>query len=73
MRFSIDIQNWKAQARFGTIYPAGATTSELKASFSEKSVLFFLEKSQNKNCVVYTANVDEDGRLDRNNPIHPYW
>ena len=73
MRFSIDIDNWKAQARFGTFYPAGAKTSQLKAAFSEKNVLFFIEKSQNSNCVVYVANVDEDGKLDRQNPIHPYW
>ncbi len=35
--------------------------------------LFYVQRSHNKNTIVYDLNVNEDGRLVTETPIHPYW
>eukprot|EP00511_Aplanochytrium_stocchinoi_P005373 CAMPEP_0204838490 /NCGR_PEP_ID=MMETSP1346-20131115/31170_1 /ASSEMBLY_ACC=CAM_ASM_000771 /TAXON_ID=215587 /ORGANISM="Aplanochytrium stocchinoi, Strain GSBS06" /LENGTH=144 /DNA_ID=CAMNT_0051974607 /DNA_START=234 /DNA_END=665 /DNA_ORIENTATION=- len=58
--------------RFEGALPKGATTEELQHTFKQKQVLFYIEKSQNTNCVVYEANV-VDGKLDQVEPLKVYW
>jgi len=60
------------EKRLSSIFPKGAVTEELKKNFSEKNVVFFIEKSQNTNCVVYEANV-VDGKLCKEDPLKAYW
>jgi hypothetical protein len=37
------------------------------------NLLFYIERSLNKNTVIYEANFDEDGRLYKKNPIKAHW
>jgi hypothetical protein len=40
---------------------------------SEPNQLFFLQRSMNANTIVYVANLNSDGRLDRRAPIEIFW
>jgi len=56
-------------SRFTNAVPVGAQQSaELRAAFLRKPVLFYLERSQNTNCVVYEANVPTRGGWWRPTP-----
>jgi hypothetical protein len=35
--------------------------------------LFYLQRDPNTNTVIYELNVDENGVLDKDKPVHPYW
>ena len=53
--------------------PKGAQkTDELLKAFQDKHVLFYIERSQNSNAVIYEANVN-DGKLDQETPVKVYW
>jgi hypothetical protein len=32
-----------------------------------------VQRSHNKNTIVYDLNISPDGKLDIKNPVHPYW
>ena len=36
-------------------------------------LLFFVQRTHNKNTVIYELNSQTDGELDKNNPLHPSW
>jgi len=35
--------------------------------------LFYIQRSHNKNTIVYDLNILPDGKLNKESPIHPYW
>ena len=35
--------------------------------------LFYVQRSHNKNTIVYDLNILPDGKIDQEAPIHPYW
>jgi hypothetical protein len=35
--------------------------------------LFYVQRDPNSNTIIYDLNQDASGRLDNENPIHPYW
>lgn len=35
--------------------------------------LFYVQRTPNANTIVYELNIDSDGKLDEENPVHPYW
>lgn len=39
----------------------------------EDHMLFYIQKSFNKNTVVYTLNVDKDGKINTTEPIKVFW
>jgi len=39
----------------------------------EPNQIFFVQRSLNSNTIVYTANLDGDGRLDPKQPVDVYW
>ena len=38
-----------------------------------EKMLFYLQRSHNKNTIIYDLNTLPDGKLDIKNPIHVYW
>ena len=57
-----------------TTCPGGAQkTDELLKAFQAKNVLFYIERNQNSNAVIYEANVGADGKLDQKEPVKVYW
>ena len=40
---------------------------------TDKNMIFYIQKSYNKNTVVYAANIGKDGKLDPKNPVLAYW
>ena len=40
---------------------------------SEPNQVFYIERSSNSNTVIYAANLDKDGKLDKNEPIVAFW
>ena len=38
-----------------------------------KKLLFYIQRNHNENTIVYDANFDKLGNLDKSNPIHVYW
>lgn len=40
---------------------------------AEPHQVFYIERSSNSNTVIYCANLDKDGKLDRSEPIKAYW
>lgn len=40
---------------------------------TEPRQVFYVERSSNSNTVVYCANLDKDGKLDKSEPIVAYW
>ena len=40
---------------------------------NEPNQLFYIQRSVNDNTVIYAANLDRRGRLDRDTPIDVYW
>ncbi len=40
---------------------------------TEDHLLFYIQKSFNKNTVVYTLNVDKDGKINPSEPIKVFW
>lgn len=40
---------------------------------SEPNQVFYIERSSNSNTVVYCANLDKDGKLNKNEPVIAYW
>ncbi len=40
---------------------------------AEPAQLFYVQRSKNRNTVIYAARFDAQGRLDRRNPIAVYW
>jgi len=38
-----------------------------------KKLLFYIQRNHNKNTIVYDANFDKSGSLNKDNPIHVYW
>ncbi|GBG28361.1 Hypothetical Protein FCC1311_045842 [Hondaea fermentalgiana] len=59
--------------RFAGAMPAGATSEELQSTFCGKNVLFYIERSNNSNAVIYEANVGADGKLVTEEPVKVYW
>ena len=39
----------------------------------EPGMLFYLQRSTNPNTIIYAANFDEDGALNRRRPVSVYW
>lgn len=39
----------------------------------DENMLFYIQKSYNTNTVVYAANIDADGNLDKKEPILVFW
>jgi hypothetical protein len=37
------------------------------------SKLFYVQRDPNTNTIIYDLNMDSNGQLDTDNPIHPYW
>jgi len=40
---------------------------------NEPNMLFYIERSVNSNTVVYAANIDSHGHVDRDAPVNAYW
>ncbi|PKP45391.1 MAG: DUF4833 domain-containing protein [Bacteroidetes bacterium HGW-Bacteroidetes-12] len=40
---------------------------------SDENMLFYIQKSYNTNTVVYAANIDTDGNLNKKEPILVFW
>ena len=40
---------------------------------AEPNQEFYIERSSNSNTVVYCANLDKDGKLDKSEPVKAYW
>ncbi len=40
---------------------------------NDPDVLFYLQRSTNANTIVYAANIDSHGQLDRHNPVEVFW
>lgn len=40
---------------------------------TDKNMLFYIQKSFNTNAVVYTANIDESGKLNPKEPVKVFW
>ena len=40
---------------------------------TDKNLLFYIQKSFNTNAVVYTANIEKDGKLDPKEPVKVFW
>jgi hypothetical protein len=40
---------------------------------SEPNMLFYIERSSNSNTVIYAANLDAHGKLDKDEPVIAYW
>lgn len=40
---------------------------------TDENMLFYIQKSYNTNTVVYTANIDENGNLNKKEPILVFW
>lgn len=40
---------------------------------ADKKMMFYLQRTSNKNTIVYELNYGSDGRLDSEEPIHVYW
>ena len=36
-------------------------------------LLFYIQRSSNKNTIIYKANFNKDGMLDRSHPVNAYW
>ena len=51
-------------------YP-GADTFPIPPA--DKKMMFYLQRTPNKNTIVYELNYGSDGRLDSEEPIHVYW
>lgn len=39
----------------------------------DANLIFYLQRSVNSNTIVYTARLDEQGRLDRSQPVDVFW
>lgn len=52
-----------------------AQTIEKKYPNPNKSdiILFYIQRSMNLNTIVYELNIDKYGKLNSDNPVHPYW
>jgi len=50
--------------RFDGKLPGGATSDSLKGTFTGKHVLFYIERSNNSNAVIYEANKSGSGLDD---------
>src|SRR4051812_37026376 len=35
--------------------------------------LFYIQRTPNKNTILYDLNIDEKGQLDSEEPVYPYW
>ncbi len=40
---------------------------------NEPNMLFYIERSSNSNTVIYCANLDSHGQLDKKEPVIAYW
>ncbi len=40
---------------------------------TDEKLLFYIQRSHNKNTIAYELNYMNDGSLNIKNPIHPYW
>lgn len=40
---------------------------------NEPNMLFYIERSSNSNTVIYCANLDAQGKLDKDKPVIAYW
>ena len=40
---------------------------------AEKNQVFYVQRSLNSNTIVYTARLDEDGRIDAKRPVDAFW
>ena len=38
-----------------------------------KNQLFYIQRTPNTNTIIYQLNVDEHGKLNERQPIHPFW
>jgi len=45
-------------------YPVPAKTDNL---------LFYLQRTHNKNTIIYELNISSDGKLNKQEPVRPYW
>ena len=64
-------------ARFQEMMPKGADTEALKKGFHGKNVLFYIERTNNSNCVIYDAQLVKgaDGKmaLKADEAVKVYW
>ena len=35
--------------------------------------LFYVQRTPNSNTIVYELNIDSDGKINEDEPVHPYW
>jgi len=40
---------------------------------AEPNQVFYIERSSNSNTVIYAANLDKDGKLDKSEPVIAFW
>ncbi len=40
---------------------------------TDKNMIFYIQKNYNTNTVVYTANLNKDGKLDPKKPVNAFW
>lgn len=53
-----------SQNKLKDSYPVPAKTDKL---------LFYLQRSKNRNTIIYELNTSPDGKLNQEEPVHPYW
>jgi hypothetical protein len=52
---------------------ANGRPADFPIPHKNETFLFFIQRNKNKNTIVYDANLDEDGNLERSEPIDAYW
>jgi hypothetical protein len=60
---------------FSGIFSAGLTHSDKKYPVPPRTsrLLFYIQRNHNENTIVYDANFEKTGKLNKSNPIHVYW
>ena len=49
---------------YGSNYPVPA---------HDNRILFYVQRSNNVNAIVYETNIGKDGKINREEPVHVYW
>ncbi|HEY9048761.1 MAG TPA: DUF4833 domain-containing protein [Ohtaekwangia sp.] len=40
---------------------------------SDQKTLFYIQRTPNTNTIMYALNIESDGKLNEDEPVHPYW
>lgn len=62
-----------------TVLPSGKVTDVIPAADTfpvphpYDKLLFYVQRTPNTNTIVYELNVDEDGAINKEEPVHVYW